>query len=222
VFLGQVSNAVPEIPAVVQSRYPFLIARTDMADGQTFLFQATREQDALNDHGLDHPITPEAITSKGWSIDPKLPLFVDTASSPYPLPKRWDFAGREFGAEFEWPVSALMRTENDVIEVTADVSDAYPPCQLNLVVELRDSTTAFYRSCIVGRDVHPVDGKAKLIAAIKLADLPGHGEDLRIKAYLWNPDKHPVRVNALNVRTRVGNPVLYGFFQPIKGEWKYK
>ena len=105
----------------------------------------------------------------------------------------------------------------------ADVSDADPKCHLNLVVELRNGQqVSFYRSCELGRDVQAINGKARLITVIKLADMPGHGEGLRMKAYFWNRDKRTVRVNALNVRTREGNPVLYGFFQPIKGEWKYR
>lgn len=224
VFYGQTTQAEPENIAKVQARFPFMLERRDRCEGQTFLF-ATRPGSAPVDDMRGGSLkTPEVFEGKGWEVDAKIPLVSDTGSSGYGgmRPKRWDFTGHEYGAVYDGPVYQLAKGPNDVIEVRADLHDADAGSDMSLVVELkRGDNTHFYRAAQMADALRMNDGTV-LIAAVKLADIPGHGDGLRLRTYLYNPARKRALVSALAVRVRQGDPVLYGLFEPIRGKWEYR
>ena len=221
-FYGQTTHAQPENVAKVQARFPFLVKRVDRNDGQTFLFRSSPSSNRIDDTDLKGLRTPQAIGGEDWVIDSSIKLVSDPANAPFLALERWDFTGHEYGALFEKPVNELAKTDNDVIEIRADVERSEPSCDLRLVAELKNGdSTVFYRASELLQLPHPKDRSA-LITAVKLADLPGHGNGLSLKAYLYNPGLKKVSISSLSVRVRQGDPVLYGYFQPIHGEWLYR
>lgn len=224
VFYGQTTQAEPENVAKVQARFPFLIERHDHEEGQTFLFSAKPVDGALNDLGATRMKTPEAIGDDGWEVDAKIPLIADTTAMGYGglAPKRWDLTGHEYGAVYDGPVYELAKGSNDVIEVRADLSSVDAASDLSLVVELKEGDrTTFYRATGTV-DAWSANGAVSLIAAVKLADIPGHGGGLRLRTYLYNPGRKRALINSLGLRVREGDPVLYGLFQPIAGNWRFR
>lgn len=211
VFYGATAGAEPEHLSAIQAAFPFMAERHDFVEGQTFLFTARPEGVRINDLVMQSLVAPEAIGGEGWNVDPYLPLFRDTTAHFGNGPRTWDLTEREFGAVFERPVYALAQGDNDVIEARMDVPFAAPGSELKLVMELKEGDrTVFYRSTTI----HP--SATTMLAAIKLADLPGHGQGTMLKAYLWNPQGKGAHIASLEVRTRKGDPWLYGFFQPLK------
>jgi hypothetical protein len=224
VFYGQTTQAEPENVAKVQARFPFLQRRLDRYEGQTFWFTAKPSGDAVNDLGTERLKTPEAIEGEGWEVDAKIQLTVDTTIAAYGgvAPKRWDFTGHEYGAVYDGPVYQLAKGPNDVIEVRADFSSVDASSDMSLVVELKEGDiTRFYRAAQMA-DALRSGNNVSLIAAVKLADIPGHGEGLRLRTYLYNPARKKALISSLGLRVRQGNPVLYGLFQPIAGNWRFK
>ena len=93
---------------------------------------------------------------------------------------------------------------------------------MSLVVELKKGDlTHFYRAAQM-TDALRSGANITLFASVKLSDVPGHGEGLRLRTYLFNPSRKRGFVSALAVRVREGNPVLYGLFQPIAGPWRFR
>lgn len=224
VFYGQTTQAEPENVAKVQARFPFLVERHDRHEGQTFVFAARPDEGALDDLGISQVKTPEVLEGEGWEVDIKIPLASDTTVTNYGgmAPKRWDFTGHEYGAVYDGPVYQLAKGPNDVIEVRADFSSVDAASDMSLVVELKEGDiTRFYRAAQMG-DALRMGNNASLIAAVKLGDIPGHGEGLRLRTYLYNPARKKALVNSLGLRVREGNPVLYGLFQPLAGNWRFK
>ncbi len=224
VFYGQTTQAEPENVAKVQARFPFLLERHDRYEGQTFVFAARPDGEALDDLGTSQVKTPEVLQADGWEVDAKIPLIVDTTAGGYGgmAPKRWDFTGHEYGAVYDGPVYQLAKGPNDVIEVRADFTSVDPASDMSLVVELKKGDiTRFYRAAQM-TDALNSGNNVSLITAVKLADIPGHGEGLRLRTYLYNPARKKALIGSLGLRVREGNPVLYGLFQPITGKWKYK
>lgn len=224
VFYGQTSQAQPENIAKVQMRFPFLVERHDRVEGQLFRFAARPVEQPIDDMQGTSTRTPEALEGKGWEVDAKIPVMTDTTASAYGgvRPKRWDFTGHEYGAVYDGPVYELAKGPNDVIEVRADLHSLDPACDMSLVVELkRGDITHFYRATQLA-DVLRKGTSAVLIAAVKLSDIPGHGEGLRLRTYLYNPGRKRALVSALSLRTRKGDPVLYGLFEPITGRLEFR
>ncbi len=222
IFYGQFSLAAPENVAIIQARFPFLMERKDYVEGQTFRFDARPVPGHTDDIGQKRLMTPQAIEGKGWEVSSKLALVSDTGTSYIQPPKRWDMTGHEFGVLYEDYVINLANTDQDIIEVRADVEHLDAVSDLMLVVELKDGEgQRFYRNATV-RTLDHADGRASLIAAVKLADISGHGDGTRVRAYLWNHSRRSAWIASLGVQVREGDPVLYGFFEPIVQAWRFK
>lgn len=220
IFYGQTTQAEPENVALVQARFPFMFERHDLNEGQTFMFATTPQGSVVMDLGSTHMKTPEAIDDQGWQVDPKIQVITDTTG--YMPLKRWDFSGHEYGAVYDGPVYELAKTDNDVIEVRADFAAIDPSSDMSLVVELKNGDiTHFYRASQMHGAPH-TGTTARLITAVKLADIPGHGAGLRLRTYLYNKSRKTAWVSGLSLAVRAGNPVLYGLFQPLKGRWHYR
>ena len=223
VFYGQTTDASPENVAVIQRLVPFLVERHDLYEGQTFVFEPTPHGPRIDDIGKRIMITPQAIDGEGWTVDKDVPLITDSAASYIVPPKRWDFTGHEFGAVFGSPVYELVRSDNDVLELRADLEHVDPLSDLALVVELKEGdSTRFYRSSSMIDQRASASPHHALIVALKLSDIPGHGQAQQLRAYIWNKGKRAAWISALSVQVRDGDPVLYGFYQPITDEWKYR
>ena len=224
IFYGQTTQAEPENIAKVQARFPFLLERNDRYEGQTFVFAARPDEGGLDDLGTSRVKTPDVLEGEGWEVDPVIPLTNDTAKAGYGglAPERWDFTGHEYGAVYDGPVYQLAKGPNDVIEVRADFSSVDAASDMSLVVELKKGDiTRFYRAARMP-DALLNSENSSLIAAVKLADIPGHGEGLRLRTYLYNPARKKALISSLGLRVREGNPVLYGLLQPIEGKWRFR
>jgi hypothetical protein len=211
-FYGQSSGATPENLSRLQGALPFIAERHDYVEGQTFLFNGTPIPARVNDLRTQHIATPQGVEGDGWQIDQGLPLWHDTLA--HGTLARWDFSGREWGLLYETSVYQLAQSDNDLIEIGADVYAPGPECGIKLVVELKlGDSTCFYRNDMIPAEL----GHRKLWVAVKLSDIDQHAEGMRLRAYVWNEGMKPAHVNSLTVQVREGDPWLYGFFQPMKG-----
>ena len=112
---------------------------------------------------------------------------------------------------FRTPVYELIRSGNDVLEVRADIEHADSASELSLAVELKDGDSArFYRaSSLIGRH-GPAPSTSSLIVAVKLADMRGHGEGQRLRAYIWNKGKRGRGFRAAHGVARKATPSSMG------------
>ncbi len=212
VFIGASAGAVPAKLARIRSAFPFLAARHDYEEGQTFLLSARPNANGLNDRLHSSTIAPEAVLGEGWKAEVELPVVLGPTGKQGMAPKEWDMTGHEFGMVFERSVYDLGAGGNDILEAAMDVAGAAPESGLKLVMELREGDrTVMYSSS----DVQAGPGRSKLIVAVPLADLQGNGQGTRLRVYPWNPGLQYARINSITVDVQAGNPWLYGFFQPL-------
>jgi hypothetical protein len=221
-FYGQTTHGNPENIARIQQYFPFLVERHDLVEGQTFTFQRRPSQQKIDDRVFNDMRTVEAIGGGAWSVDTDIPLALDPSRSGWMVLKRWDLSGRMFGIKFERPVDTLAQGPNDLIEVSADVELGADNGDLALVAELLDGdSSVFYRS-IAAKDMGITSGRATLITAIKLSDIPGNGRGRLLRTYLYNPGSGGAWISAVQVAVRAGDPVLYGFFRPLLPGWRFR
>ncbi len=222
IFYGQGPHAQPENVGRINARYPFLVERHDLAEGQTFVFAARPPVEALNDIHYSVLTTPEAIGGNCWRVDTDIPLVRDTVKSYMPSPLRWDLSGREYGALLEIPVEDDRFGGNDVVECVVDAEHIDTTSELNIVVELRTGdSTLFYRSTRV-TPRQALQGHGHLITALKCADLGSILPGCTLRTYVWNPAGRKVWITSLRLRVREGDPVLYGYFEPITEPWRFR
>lgn len=209
VFLGVTLQAPVERAWQVRRHFPFLLARHDMAEGQTFLFGARPAPAAIDDALFGSTITPQAIQGRGWTIDPLIPLVADTSGRG----RCWDLTGRDFGIAFEAMLDTLTAGPNDEVELRIDL--AAPAEHVMGVLEVKhDDATLVYRTS-------PATGTIRIAAAC-LADVKAPLESLRLKAYVWNSGRRKALVTAATITVRRGNPVRYAWLGPMKGAWTYR
>lgn len=198
IYYGHSNSAAPERISLLQASHPFLLERHDFAEGQTMLFGREPSAHAIDDH--PYTSSTEAVDVH-WRID--APMRGDAI----------DMDGREFGVRFRASLADLIDGSNDLIEVYAEVHATDP--HFSLAVELLDGDSSiFYRAGV------PLN--RRLFAAVPLSDIAQRGRTLTFQAYLWNRDKAPVSVGITHVSVRAGNPVQYGFFEPIVDDWRYR
>jgi hypothetical protein len=210
VFLGITLQAPPERRAQVQQRFPFLLARKDMAEGQAFLFGARPVRSSLNDAGFSSTCTPTAVEGSGWNIAPAVRRVPDTAA--YTPVRRWSMAGQEFGVVFHG--GDLGASPNDLIEAEAQIQ--YGGAEALMVVEVNQGEQ------VVAYSTGPFCGSAAHLAVTPLANVTGPVKELAVNAYVWNRGSADVEISSVALRVRQGNPVQYGLLGPIHGNWTYR
>lgn len=221
-FYGQTTHGAPENIARIQRYFPFLVARKDLVEGQTFTFQRRPSPDHLNDRVFTDVLTAEAIGGGAWMVDGDVPLVADTQRTGYMAVKRWDLSGRMYGIKFERPVDTLVQGPNDLIEVSADVELGAGNGELTLVAELlAGDSSVFYRST-AAKDLGITKGRTTLITTIKLSDIPGNGRGRMLRTYLNNPGSGAAWISSVQVAVRAGDPVLYAFFRPLLPGWRFR
>lgn len=217
VFYGASAGMAPAKLARLRAAFPFLAARHDFEEGQTFLLTARPNGNRVNDLSHRSTIAPEAVLGEGWQADVQIPVSQDT-SVHYMAPKEWNMAGHEFGIVFERSVYDLGAGDNDILEASMDVAYAAPGNNLKLVMELMegDRRTAYGSS-----DVQAGSGRTVLVVAMPLSDQPQHGQGARLRVYAWNPGLQEARISSISVDVQAGNPWLYGLFQPLESPLQF-
>lgn len=216
VFLGMSNGADTGAPARLQSFFPYLIERTDLSEGQMLLFASRPVPSEALPAGaiLDRvPIGPYDAWRKGG-----LPV-VRAAGAPEMF---LDHTGREFGIEFQASRDTLGFNGHDRIEVWG-TAIAETPGDRYLALELKNGdSTVHYRNASYAE----CRATNALITTFAIssspADIGPHAAVSGFKTYFWDRDLSPFYVQGMCAYLREGNPVQYGLFQPLHGEWTHR
>lgn len=204
VVYGRVNGAQPENLALVQTRFPRLIDRQDLAEGQVFRFTDAPvllerfDRDTIAHLGSD--------TIGPWSIEPSLPLVPDGG---------WDYSGREFGLLIDLPLDSIVLEQGDQVELTALVEGWTAETDASIVADVQaGGNTVFYR----GGRLDPLQrapGLAVLAVTISPADIAPHPETRMLRAYLYSPAKGPLHVRNITAMRREVNRVRDAVLSPV-------
>ena len=213
-FLGITLQAPIDRLPQVQQRFPFLLQRHDMAEGQTFLLSARPAKDVLDDITFSSYLSPQAVEGSGWTVDASIPLVQDTTGPAYARVRRWDLGGREFGIERSGSLDSLAPVGTELLEARVELDGPTAPSLVMVLEVKRGEETLIYRTS-------PITSANARIATLSPAELNGSRSGLTVKTYLWNPEKAQVRVASIALQVRKGNAVQYAMLGPIRGEWSY-
>lgn len=206
VIYGGSNGASPELVARIQTHFPVLLSRRDLAEGQVFRFSDKPMDVALTDRRELLRAEPPAGAQVVFHVPDDLP--VDSMGN-------WDYSGREYGAHIELELDGLVQHAQDRIEIQADLWVPDRTHNVGLVLELkRAGETVFYRTDELDRAA-VVDGKATLIVASQPGDAGWRKGPLELRAYLHNRAGAPLGVVRFNAHVRRGHVWQYAFFQRI-------
>lgn len=138
-------------------------------------------------------------------------------SSPKPLIEKQLISSNnaEFLPGVTWAFSEKTLHRNDFLDVWLTCADCTTAGTGTLVVEiLLEKDVIFWQGYPLDAQVLRVPQNA-WVNTIKLADLPNIPEGALLRAYLWNPQKLAVPAHHLHVVHRPGNPILYGWYNPV-------
>ena len=203
VVYGCSNGAPPEHAALVQSRFPQLIARHDLTDGQVFRFVKHGAGIEYFDRDTLASLTPKTRTGN-WQVEATLPM--DSIG--------WNMQGREFGILIELPLDSVVFDRHDQVEVIAQVDGWNDASDAAIVADVkRGDSTVFYRGGILDR-AHRAPGAVSLIVAVSPADV-APGEPLLLRTYIYSPAKDALRVRRIDVLRRDANVLRYGTLSPV-------
>jgi hypothetical protein len=209
IVYGQTNGAPNEQLARIQQRFPWMLERRDMADGQVFRFTDRPTADTVLDRRLIAVATPMERLGP-WDVHGDLPVLEDGSSPP-----AWSFEGREFGVALTLLTDTVVHDPQDQFEVIAYVRAQPTSRQAVLSAQLFvGDSSLFYRD---GRlvDLLVQEGPAQLIVAVRPGDARRRNTPIVLKTYFYNIGGGPVAVERVEVWLRRANPVQYGLLGPL-------
>ncbi len=210
IFYGQTNGAPYERLARIQLHFPYMISRTDMAEGQTFEFTDRKIESAIEDRELIAFASP--FEKKGdWQIDPHLEVIQGKDTVP-----AWNFDQREFGASIQLLLDSVIEHEQDQIEVIARIRFRPPAREAAIAAQLfLGDSSVFYRDGGLGQML-TTEGTEHLIVAVRKADVRLRDKPIELKTYIYNIDRGPIEVERIEVWRRNANRYQYSSFGPIE------
>lgn len=210
-FLGITLQAPPERHAQVRRWLPFLVERHDMVEGQTFILSARPRPCGPNDVRYSTMAAPPAIRGEGWALRTE----VRTVRASDSRAVSWSLEGEEFGVSCGNSLAGLHAMPFDELEAALDVA---PPAPAGSAVVLDMHTADGHRSY----SASPDEQGGSRLAVLPLNEGWSALQRTMVEAYVWNPGRARLLVNAVTLRVREGDPVRFAWLGPIRGEWTYR
>ncbi|MFC2114916.1 glycosyltransferase family 39 protein [Bacteroidota bacterium] len=207
--LGADSQSELVLPNIILDRYPAM-KKIDYHGGNYYLFS---KHDSLPGpyrlaylNGFDR-------TSEHWSagIDS---LYVDTTSLSNQSSYFMD-AQHEFGPSFSMPLRNLVQHKNDLIDVSVSIRNVGPVNNSLLVLSLKGKKELVAWTAGYFSDFDPATGEWYTVYHTFRPGNYFRDKNLELQVYVWNRDKKEFLQDDFKVKSRSGNPVLFGLREKI-------
>ncbi len=117
-------------------------------------------------------------------------------------------AGSEFSPTYSKSLRDMMRSPNDVIDVSVDMRTpmVFPGAWLVISVTANGKDVK-WSSAAVNDYIKP-GHQGRVFHSLRLSDIELRHHGLMFHAFIWNPMKSPYIMDHFRVRVRTGNPVI--------------
>lgn len=210
-YLGVNSRFDPVILTLVQEYYPHLIFKRDYFIGTHYLFakfpqkESTNNRDLLNkldfqNASAERPywrhIDQERLGSKGYEMDAEI----------------------EWSPTFEMEMDSVITHRNDFVELRLEyfADQLITDAQIVLSIDKGDENIYWLSlplSHLQFKEFDSTDSQ-KAFATLKCSDIKNFS-GANLKAYVWNKGRESFVMKEISIFRNIGNPILYGLFQPI-------
>ena len=210
IVLGVSNGARAEHAARVQTRFPYLLERHDMPEGQVMVFADRPGSRTFKERTLIAEASPHRRTAAAWDIHGDLPVVREGTGRA----TAWDFTGRTFGMACRLDLTEEMVDPRDLFEVVVEVDAPDTITDLGVVLELviGDSTVLYGSSEL---NEFRRGGRISLVIAAARADVERGPYRVRMATYIYNRSNSAVRVERMRIYRREANPVQYALLHPV-------
>lgn len=214
---GESNGAPPERLARFQQRFPRMLHRQDMLEGQVFQFTDRNGEASMRDRLKITSLDPATEPSGSWELHEDLAIRKDSLrGSSY-----FDYGSRDFGILLHLQLDTLTQARHDLFEVSADLMPGTDTRDVGLVLELvQGDSTVFYRTDELDRAAVRY-GAAHLVVAARMSDAKWRSGPIELRAYLHNRAKAPLKVLGMALYLRDGNPWRHGLFEDLRTPNRY-
>ena len=204
---GSLASSPWENYQMILQKYPYIVKHQFYCGGDFYLFSKKRPITRVREYFYEiandfEPGSPVWFNQKVKNCRDSLPI---AGKRSY-----WNTDTNEFSPTFTMPLRDMIKTGNDVIDISVDIRipPVFPGAWIVTSITSRGKTI-YWRSLPVNEMVHP--GKeGKVFLTLRVSELELRHHALMFSAYIWNPGKLPYVMDNFTIRIRHGNPIIYG------------
>ncbi len=197
------------LPGVIMQYFPYMMMKKDYFGGNYYLF-------SKNDSGKEGSIlftSGNGLSGEkaGW-YGMADSLMLDSAgisgTSAYLMS-----AGQEFSPTFTYPMRELVNQKTDMIDVSVKIRNGDSLNQSLLVLAVTGKNGLVEWTASHFQDYDPgQDDWYSVHHTFRTTQNPRQ-KNLQVSVYIWNRDKINFLTDDFIVRSRKGNPILYGLME---------
>jgi hypothetical protein len=197
------------LPGIAMQYFPHLILKKDYFGGNYYLFSRQKEgMDRFVIYSGGNGLSGE---EPGWSplADTLILDSVGISGS-----QAYHISGRqEFSPTFNMPLHELVKKKNDMIDISVAIRSKDSLNQSMLVLQVKNKRGLVEWTASPFQDYDPGDGNWYRVHHTFRTTQNLRRKNLEVNVYIWNKDKINFLSDEFFVRSRKGNPVLYGLME---------
>ncbi len=210
--LGGISSTRLEHYPMILERFPGLIRHDCLAGGDFYLFSKEPSDRGLNEYFYSVTNTFEpSLPGWGWIDGKRCTDSLAIAGERSYLVA----AGEEFSPTYTQNLRSMIRSDNDIIDVMAELRlpAVFPGAWLVVTVSAGGKDLKWCAAPV--NDFIGPGKSGKVFQSLRISDVDMRHHGMTFRAYLWNPVKTPFLLDNFTVKVRSGNPVVYGLYRNI-------
>ena len=217
-LLGTISNSNANHIPIVLEEFPYIVWQKNYVNHTAYLFSKTGTSEQKRKCIVHQSFDLVAKEKYNWlnvlDSHKQDALQAESTNLCYKIA-----AGEEWGSSLNIPVEKYIVTGYEFIDVSVKIyskSDS-STAMLTASLMLGDSST-FWGASEFNQFPSKVEGPfftKTLHYSLKLSDVVKSKKNLALQIGLWNRDKREIYIDNFDVHLREGNPILYGFYNPI-------
>lgn len=209
---GSLSSTAWENYAVIRSVYPYLKEHLYYAGGDYYIFSRADSSGNIDEYFLRLRNTFEPSLQEWINYNPT--QLSDSMAIDGKYSYRCD-TGSAFSPTFQKGLRELIRSDNDVIDISVDLRlPAVFPGAWIIATLTSGEKTIHWGSMPVADFIKPgTSGRAFL--SLRMSDMDLRHYNIVLTSYIWTPGKIRYTLDNYTVAVRKGNPVIYGLIRPV-------
>ncbi len=210
-YLGTLPQTDPRIFAMARHYFPTLEEWHCYVGGTTYLLS---KSDLTGESGKSFTQNFDGGKERGWSSIDSLSLQKSGAENHYfPMGR-----ATEYSPGFTVPLSELSLEKYDFIDVELNVFPKEKIEEVALILSLeKEGEIIFWSSTSFAEylDEFSIEKWGRIYHSAEIPTPRDSQENIHLKIYVWNLGKKEFYIDDFKIKTRKGNPVIYGLIQPV-------
>ncbi len=212
IYFGSYSASNPRAVAIILNYFPKIKSQKNYSLGSTYLFSKNLGIERKLYSSLNFEEKPSDL----WK---KIPQENCVNNDSFSGENSYYFnEEKEFGLVFTSNLSDLAPNRNSLIDISIHAKSSAQLDDILITAEIQKDGEQVHWSGIDFKDFQSTKNEWNtFFHSIKLSDiyLGVPREECTIKIFIWNKGKKRFLVDDFTIHSRIGNPIIYGFYKDI-------